>query len=954
MPVPTWAPSFSPLSIRPAEVRYRARLVFGTLLTGCGSGQPVPPPSVDPVREGPRPEIPADPAPVPPSREPIAPYSLAHARGWMALASTGVTDFLAAHPTWDGRGVLIGILDGGVDVGAAGLESTSTGAPKVIDLRDFSGEGRTRLMPLVPRGDSVRIGETVLGGFGRVRALDADGPWFGGVVSERRLGDPPASDVNGNGRNDDMLPLVVARASDGWVLFGDTDGDGSLAGERGVRDFLLGRETLGWRPRGAPSPLAVAANFSGAGTTPVLDLFFDTGGHGTHVAGIAAGYRIGKVSGFNGVAPGAQLLGLKIARNDFGGITTSGSVVRGIDYAIRFARERGLPLVLNMSYGVGNEREGAARLDVLIDSILAVHPEVLFVTSAGNDGPGLSTIGFPGTVRSGLSVGATYPGVFIPPARGRPPADVLAFFSSRGGEVAKPDLVAPGYAFSTVPPWEVGDEFKGGTSMAAPHIAGLGAILLSAARQSNREVSPADIRRALLAAGRPVGDAGPLDQGAGQPSLALAWAVLKAPAPRHRYQIEVEGNPRQSAVYRIRSSTPADSFVKVQLRREPAADLVTLRLTSSAPWLRVPPVLRMAGPTAEIRLVERLPESAPSGAHTAVVEGHEAGVEESRFRVVVTVIVPTRSLRGVAESTTRLAGGGVQRLFFIADSGRPFRVTVETASSADSVLAFLHFPGGAPVPGIEGLPSGANAAAGVIAMDGRRTRGGLYEAVAAAAPLAAVTSRITATLAPVVPRLGGRRGDTIDVELASRSDSTVRGEAFAALVGAEREWRVAGGGRADVLVPFRLPGWAGKAVIDLVLPREQWPEFTDFGLALRGADGRIIGKQPLNYAAGRLTVDLPARPADELVEVVLAPGFAEDSESARWSGSLTIRLYSADAPPLASVGPSPFSLAPRKTATMRFVGSAPPWPLPDGFQPLLRLAAEVDRIPWTTESVSPP
>jgi subtilisin family serine protease len=873
----------------------------------------------------------------------------------MALSSTGVPEFLEANPTWDGRGVLIGILDGGVDAGASGFESTSTGAPKVVDLRDFSGEGRIRLTPLVPRGDSVQVAETVLGGFGRVRALDADGPWFGGVLSERRLGDPPASDVNGNGRHDDMLPLIVARASDGWVLVADTDGDGSLAGERGVRDFLAGRETLGWRHRGRPSPLAVAANFSGGATAPVLDLFFDTGGHGTHVAGIAAGYRIGKVSGFNGVAPGAQLLGLKIARNDFGGITTSGSVVRAIDYAIRFARGRGLPLVLNMSYGVGNEREGAARLDVLIDSILAGHPEVLFVTSAGNDGPGLSTIGFPGTVRHGLSVGATYPGVFVPPdARGRPPADVLAFFSSRGGEVAKPDLVAPGYAFSTVPPWEMGDEFKGGTSMAAPHVAGLGAILLSAARQSNREVSPADIRRALLAAGRPVADAGPLDQGAGQPSLSIAWAALKAPAPRHRYHVEIEGHSRQSAVFRIRPSVPADSFVSVQLRREPAADLVTLRLASSAPWLRVPPTVRMAGPSAEIRMVERLPATAAPGVHTAVVEGHEAGVEESRFRVIVTVIVPTPLVRGSAESTTRLAGGGVQRLFFLADSGRPFRVRVETASAADSVLAFLHFPGGAPVPGVEGLASGARMAAGIIQMDGRRVRGGLYEAVAAAAPQAPITTRITATLAPVVPRVDGRRGETLHVQLTSRSDSAVHSEASVALVGAERTWRVGGDGREDVTVPFRLPAWVGKAVIDLVMPRERWPEFTDFGLALRGADDRIIGKQPLNYAAGQLTVELPARPADELVEVVLAPGFAEDLASARWTGDLTMRLYAADPVPLVPAGPTAFTLEPRQTAVTRFVASRAPWSWPEGFVPLLRLTAVAGQIPWTSEYPFPP
>ena len=886
----------------------------------------------------------------PPPREPIAPYRIAHARGWMALSSTGVPEFLAANPAWDGRGVLIGILDGGIDAGAVGLEWTSTGTPKVLDLRDFSGEGRIPLSPLVPRGDSVQVGGKVLGGFGRARALDADGPWFGGVLSERRLGDPPASDVNGNGRNDDMLALVVVRASDGWVLFADTDGDGSLAGERGVRDYLVGRETIGWRHRGAPPTLAVAANFSGGATSPVLDLAFDTGGHGTHVAGIAAGQGIGKVPGFNGVAPGAQLLGLKIARNDFGGITTSGSVVRAIDYAIRFARGRGLTLVLNMSYGVGNEREGAARLDGLIDSILAAHPEVHFVTSAGNDGPGLSTIGFPGTVRSGISVGATYPGVFIPPdARGRPPDDVLAFFSSRGGEVAKPDLVAPGYAFSTVPAWEIGDEFKGGTSMAAPHVAGLAAILMSAALQSRREVSPEDIRRALVASGVPVGDASPLDQGAGQPSLTRAWAVLKAPAPRHKYQVEIGGVPGQSAVLRARSSRPADSMVSVQLRREPAGEAVTLRFASSVPWLRVPPMLRMEGPSAEIRMVERLPVTAAPGVHVAVVEGREAGVEEARFRILVTVIVPAPTVRGLAESTTHLAGGGVQRLFFAADSGRPFRVTVETASAADSVLAFLHFPGGAPVPGVEGLPAGANSAAGVIEMDGRRARGGLYEAVAAAPPQASVTSRITATLAPVVAGLGALRGETLEVVLAARSDSPVSGTAAAAIIGGERTWQVGGTGSADVVVSFRLPAWAGKAVIDVAMPRDRWPGFTDFGLALRGADGRIIGKQPLNYATGQLTVELPSRTTDEMVEVVLAPGFAEDSESAQWSGALTIRLYAVDSVSLAPAGRPAFTLQPRATASTRFVAARPAWPLPEGFVSLLRLAAVVGGVAWTSE-----
>ncbi|HET9275057.1 MAG TPA: S8 family serine peptidase, partial [Gemmatimonadales bacterium] len=298
-------------------------------------------------------------------KAPVAPYQLAHARGWMPLQATGVPEFLEAHPTWDGRGVLIGILDGGIDVGVAGFESTTAGAPKVLDLRDFSTEGRIELTVLAPEGDSVRVGEARLGGFSRMRSLDADGPWYGGVLRERALGSAPASDLDGNGRSTDEMALVVVRATDGWVLFADTDRNGSLAGEQGIRDYATGRETLGWHVPGRRPPLAVAANFAGPPESPRLSLFFDTGGHGTHVAGIAAAKGIGGVPGFTGVAPGAQLIGLKIARNDFGGITTTGSVIRAMDYVIRFARSRGMPLVLNMSYGVGNEREGDAALDRL-------------------------------------------------------------------------------------------------------------------------------------------------------------------------------------------------------------------------------------------------------------------------------------------------------------------------------------------------------------------------------------------------------------------------------------------------------------------------------------------------------------------------------------------------------------------------------------------------------------
>src|SRR3989449_8209311 len=51
-------------------------------------------------------------------------------------------------------------------------------------------------------------------------------------------------------------------------------------------------------------PITLAANLEETNGVPALDLVFDNGGHGTHVAGIAAGHNLFNVAGFDGVAPG--------------------------------------------------------------------------------------------------------------------------------------------------------------------------------------------------------------------------------------------------------------------------------------------------------------------------------------------------------------------------------------------------------------------------------------------------------------------------------------------------------------------------------------------------------------------------------------------------------------------------------------------------------------------------
>lgn len=930
-------------------------VLFSVLLTlaGCPRGVSGPEPGTPPIPEG-RPSspagkqesVPAQPTvnPLPILRAPAVPAALAHARGWMPLSSTGVPEFLAAHPAWDGRGVLIGILDSGLDAGVPGFDSTTTGRAKVLDLRDFSGEGRVALSPVVPRGDTVEVAGRRLAGFGRLRGLVGAGPWYGGVIRERVLGDAPAADINDNGVDADTLALVVGRASDGWVLLADTDGDGSLDDERPVHDYLVARETFGWHRPGEPPPLTIAANFSEDARGPGLDLFFDTDAHGTHVAGIAAARGIGGVPGFNGVAPGAQLLGLKISRNAFGAITTTGSVVSAVDYAIRFAAARRLPLVLNMSFGVGNEREGTARLDALLDSILLVHPEVVFITSAGNDGPGLSTMGFPGSAGRAITVGATQPPELAMAGAGAA-GGTLLFFSSRGGELAKPDIVAPGVAYSTVPRWNMGEEFKGGTSMASPHAAGLTALLLSGALQEHRDVTAEDVRRALRASGHAIPQSTPLDQGAGVPTLEAAWRVLHAPQPAASFDVEALETGGNTAGFRI-APGPGDSLVQFRITRHPAGEPIDLTLTSDAVWLKAPAAIRIDRTTAAVTLVQH-PPAGVRGVLVGTVRGRVAGLPEPVVALVSTLVIPEVDRPAPIRVAAALPTGGVRRVFFPADSGRPFRVTLATASTAERIIGALHQPSGSPILGDNGIPGGPDTLAAVYNVDGRDARAGFYEADAVAQSGAA---RVTVAVdpAPMALRVGVS-GDTLNGTLDALTDSTVSGRLRVGILGAEREYALGGIGGADVILPLTLPAWAARVVVDLELDPALWPHFTDFGFALVDAAGRIIEKNPVNYARARLTATLPPGSSGTQAALVLAPGWAEPGSAEQWKGRVTLRFEGPRPVALPSAEGEEFTAS--RAAPFRFHAGlgALPWVIPDGFVPLGFFAGESGGVEWSWE-----
>jgi subtilisin family serine protease len=201
---------------------------------------------------------------------------------------------------------------------------------------------------------------------------------------------------------------------------------------------------------------------------------FDGERHGTHVCGIIAGGKTPDGIAI-GVAPEANLL--------VAGVLVGEATLRTLLEGISWAVERGADII-NMSLGFSYyEPLFAEVFDILIEQF-----RILPVVAIGNENHGSTSS--PGNAYSAFSVGAVeklpYPSRKV----------AVPFFSSGASLVfpahkkhtlvTKPDVVAPGaQVFSCIPPEKRPDgiyeySYMDGTSMAAPHVAGVAALLMAA------------------------------------------------------------------------------------------------------------------------------------------------------------------------------------------------------------------------------------------------------------------------------------------------------------------------------------------------------------------------------------------------------------------------------------------------------------------------------------------
>ncbi|CAA7390916.1 unnamed protein product [Spirodela intermedia] len=484
----------------------------------------------------------------------------------MPKKEIGADRFIESHPEYDGRGTLIAIFDSGVDPAAGGLQVTSDGKPKILDVLDCTGSGDIDTSTVVkadPEGyiigksgarlqvnrswenpseewhvgyklvyelftntlasrireerkkrwdekNQEAISEALkcLNEFDKkhiksddlsvknvrddlqnkidflrkqAEIYDDRGPvidvvaWYDGNVWRAALDTHSLEDDPENGKLVDFVPLTNFRTERKYGIFSRLD----------ACSFVI--------------------NIYEGGN--VVSIVTDSSPHGTHVAGIAAAFHPEEPL-LNGVAPGAQLISCKIGDSRLGSMETGTGLVRALIAAVEHKCD-----LINMSYGEPTLLPDYGRFIDLVNEAVDKH-HIIFISSAGNNGPALTTVGAPGgTATSIIGVGA-----YLSPAMAAgahcvvdPPSEGLEYTWSSRGPTTDGDLgvsiSAPGGAVAPVPTWTLQRRMlMNGTSMASPSACGGVALLISGMKAESIPVSPYSVRKALENTAISVGD----------------------------------------------------------------------------------------------------------------------------------------------------------------------------------------------------------------------------------------------------------------------------------------------------------------------------------------------------------------------------------------------------------------------------------------------------------------
>ena len=250
--------------------------------------------------------------------------------------------------------------------------------------------------------------------------------------------------------------------------------------------------------------LSTATSLTAANNTNANDGF----GHGTHIASIIASSAVATTGNFQGVAPGVNLVAVRVL--DANGVGSYSSVIAGIQWVIA-QKARYNIRVMNLSLSC--PPHSFYWQDPLNQAVMtAWKAGIVVVVAAGNFGPKPMTIGVPGNVPYVITVGAVTDSYHpLQPSQYK-----LTSFSSAGPTYegfVKPEVVAMGgHILAYAPnngtlaqefpqwvtlPWD--DFTMSGTSMAAAVTSGVAALMLAV----SPSLTPDDVKCRLMTGAHP-------------------------------------------------------------------------------------------------------------------------------------------------------------------------------------------------------------------------------------------------------------------------------------------------------------------------------------------------------------------------------------------------------------------------------------------------------------------
>ncbi|KAL1492743.1 hypothetical protein ABEB36_010950 [Hypothenemus hampei] len=634
--------------------------------------------------------------------------------GLLPKKETEAMTFLSKYPSYDGRGVVIAILDSGVDPGAPGLQQTSDGKIKVIERIDCSGCGDVNTTSVVTPVDGYITGLTGL-------KLKVPTDWINPTRTYRigvknafdlypdRLKDRVKSDYkkkkweegqrkllsdlhrdldnlenqqNSSNNNENKkfekedceAKLEVANNLDKkysdsgpvydcilfhdgtkWMCCINTSEDGDLSKCPLLGEYSVTHDYL---PLTKRDNLNVSFNVHDGGD--VLELVGVCSSHGTHVASIAAAY-FPNSSEQNGIAPGAQIISLTIGDGRLGSMETGTALIRAMIKIIELKQEMDIHII-NMSYGEHAHWVDTGRIGDLVNEIVNKYG-VIWVSSAGNNGPALGTISTPSDINDEpiISVGAyVSPEMMVAEYAMKQKLPGAPYtWSSRGPTIdggIGVHVCAPGGAITSVPNFTLRySQLMNGTSMASPNCAGAIGLLLSGLIEEKLSYSPYLIRKALENTSHFIEGVEIVAQGSGLIQVDKAFDYLikyyDLPEMDVRFQLQC-GSSNSKGIY-LRNKTYTNKhtfkvsvephfFNEDQVSPEKKINFnMKLVLTCSSDFVECPKHLDLSN-VARMFAININTESLTEGLYTTFVHAYDTNcvAKGPVFKIPITVIQP--------------------------------------------------------------------------------------------------------------------------------------------------------------------------------------------------------------------------------------------------------------------------------------------------------------------------